>query len=307
MRIVSLLPIVALLGATACSCFNSSDPVVVGSKFFQDPAKTTSLGGNIAMVSGVGGNVLAITGHDGTTLLDTGVTPRVGDLDAVLKGLNAEPVATVVDTHFHFDHTGGNAHYGKQGATIIAQENVKTRLSTPQYNFLLDMTFPPAPKEALPTQTFTTGTTLQAGGHKLNIIHPVKSAHTDGDAFVWIPDANVLFTGDLFFNGFYPLIDYNAGGSIDGMVASADAMLAKADSKTKIIAGHGPIASKPDLKRYRDMLATVSMRIHKLMAQGKTEAEIIAAKPTADFDAKWAGGFFTGDAFTRLSYRSLKH
>lgn len=301
MRAFALIPALALLAA----CCNSNDPVAVGSKLFQDKATTTSLGANIAMVSGVGGNVLAITGKEGTTLLDTGVTPRVGDLDAELSKLQAKPVKTVVDTHFHFDHTGGNAHYGAQGAAIIAHENVKKRLSTEQYNFLLKMTFPPAPAEALPTKTFRSGYTVAAGGHTLKIIHPVTGAHTDGDAFIWIPDANVIFAGDLFFNGFYPLIDYNADGSIDGMVKSADAMLAHANSKTRIVAGHGALASKADLKAYRDMLATIAGRIHKLIKQGKTEDEIIAAKPTADFDAKWSGGFFNGDAFTRLAYRGL--
>ncbi len=309
MNMRSLLPFAAVLATVACgSSADDNQAVTAGSKPFMSMAvKSTTVRGNIAEVSGVGGNVLVIKGKEGTTLLDTGVEPRTATLDEALKQLHARKVTQVVDSHYHFDHTGGNLHYASMGATIIAQQNVKTRLAQPQHIDFFNLTFPPAPAKALPTVTFADSYVVKAGGHTLSLVHPPRPAHTDGDIFIKIADADVIFTGDIYFNKLYPFIDYGVGGNIDGMIAAADQVLANADAKTKIIPGHGDISGKADLQKYRDMLATVSGRVHKLIDAGKSEDEVVAAKPTADFDAVWAKGMFNGEQFTRVVYRGLKN
>lgn len=301
MRIAPLLTTVCLLALAACQP-TADEPNWMGMQ-----VTTATVKGNISVVSGVGGNVLVIAGNEGTLLADTGITPLSSKLDAALADMHAAPVKTVIDTHYHFDHTGGNEHYGKQGAEIIAQRAVLARLSKPQHVVYFDKDLPALAKEGLPTTTFDKTYQLTAGEHCVVLVHPPKAAHTDGDAFVHVADANVIFTGDIYFNGFYPFIDYGVGGNIDGMIAATDAVLKASDNATVIIPGHGPLADKAALKAYRTMLASISKRVHALIAKGKTEDEAVAAKPTAEFDAAWGNGLFNGEQFTRIVYRGLKH
>ena len=310
MRFVSLLPFIAL-GLVACSndtAKETPDPVAAASKPFLSMAvKDKTLKGNIVEISGIGGNIVAIKGKESTTLLDSGVEPRQDRLDDLLKHLHAKKVTTVIDSHYHFDHTGGNYHYGSQGATIIAQENVLTRLKQPQGIDFFNLTFPAYQPAGLPKVTFKDTYALKTGGHSLTLTHPPRPAHTDGDAYIKITDANVIFTGDLYFNKIYPFIDYSVGGSIDGMIAAATQIIGEANDKTIIVPGHGDVSGKADLIAFRDMLTAVSGRIHTLVDEGKTEDEVVAAKPTAEFDAVWGKGMFGGDAFTRIVYRGMKH
>ena len=308
MQFRSLLPFAALIAAVACTDASNTDAVTAASQSFMGMAvKATPLSRNITEISGIGGNILLIKGKDGTaTLLDTGVTPRQGLLDQVLQHQHVKKVTQVVDSHYHFDHTGGNLHFGSQGATIIAQENVKTRLSQPQRIDFFNLTFPAAPAAALPTITFKDNTVVNAGGHQLALVHPPRPAHTDGDIYIKIADADVIFTGDLYFNKLYPFIDYSVGGSIDGMIAAADQVIAATDAKTVVVPGHGDISGVADLKAFRTMLATVSGRVHKLIDEGKTEDEVVAAKPTAEFDKVWGHGTFGAEPFVRIVYRSIK-
>ena len=307
MRFSPVLPFAALLFTASCTHSNCNPDVVLQASqpFMSMPVKTTHISGNISEISGVGGNILAIAGKEGTTLLDTGVEPRQDRLDTALGGLHAARVTQVIDSHYHFDHTGGNYHYGNQGATIIAQENVRARLSKPQTLDFFQKTFPAAPDEALPSVTFVDRYEAKAGGHTLELRHPPKPAHTDGDIFIKIADANVIFTGDIYFNKLYPFIDYGVGGNIDGMIAATDEVIAASDAKTKIVPGHGAISNIKELKAYRRMLASISKKVHALIAAGKTEDQVVAAKPTKEFDAVWGKGLFTGEQFTRIVYRGL--
>jgi len=210
----------------------------------------------------------------------------------------------VINTHWHFDHTDNNGPLHAGGATVVAHENTKRRMSAPQHIAILDLDFPPSPAAALPQRVFKDGYKLAANGEHLEVSH-VPPAHTDSDVIVRCEQANVLHAGDVFFNGRYPLIDGSTGGRVDGMIAASDRLLHLADADTKIVPGHGPLATRADLVKYRDMLATAADRVRKLKASGKSLEESIAAKPFTDLDADWAGGRYKGDDFVRIVYLTL--
>lgn len=262
------------------------------------PLVTTKLTDSLALLSGPGGNMAVHFGPEGALLVDTGVHPTARGLAKGAEAFAGKPVTSVINTHWHFDHTGGNEFFGRNGARIIAHDNVRARLGTDQKVEAFDFTFPPAPAAALPTLTFPETLRLYVGGETIGL-HHVPPAHTDGDSLVRFDKANVLHMGDTFFNGFYPFIDYSSGGWIGGMVAAADYALALCNAQTRIIPGHGPLATPADLKAARGMLATAQGRIEKLLDAGKTLDEIAAAKPTEDIDPKWDQGFFNGEQFTR--------
>jgi cyclase len=273
-------------------------------QFESSPLKTTSLGSGLFLFSGDGGNVTAIV-DDGTTLLiDSGIDSRTPELsDAVFK-TTQRPITRVINTHWHFDHTGGNTFFGSEGVTIVAQENVKTRLSTLQNVPFIGMHDGPHPSQALPTVTYSNSTTLGQGLQRLTLLH-YEAAHTDGDTTIFIAPANIVVVGDIFSNPFYPIIDLASGGSIDGMIHALDLILARTDEQTKIVPGHGPVATRRDLQDYRDMLAQVRQRVRRLIAAGKTMDETVASVPTKDFDAKWGSGYVPPDVFTQLVFSSL--
>lgn len=303
------------LSSTICtlaliSCATvADDPMTKASApFLSMKVESTKLANDIEVISGTGGNVLAINSPNGTLLVDDGITQKAPQLAKQLENDGYANVTTIIDTHYHFDHTGGNAYFAEHGAKrIIAQDNVKPRMATAQPNDFFKLTFPANPAQALPTENFASNYTLNHGGHELLLQHPAQPAHTDGDSFVYIKDANIIHMGDLGFNGLYPFIDYSVGGSIGGMVKAVDEVLKLADDNTKIIPGHGPVASKKDIVEYRYMLATVNWRISKMIKAGKTEDQVVAAKPTAEFDEKWSKGMFSGEQFTRIAYRSIKN
>jgi glyoxylase-like metal-dependent hydrolase (beta-lactamase superfamily II) len=273
-------------------------------QFESSPLKTISLDKGIWMFAGDGGNVTAIAAEGSTLLIDSGVDSRVSELsDAIFKA-TFRPVTRLVNTHWHFDHTGGNVYLGSGGVIIIAQENVKTQLSSVQnvpFTGLRDGRYP---TQALPTVTYSSSMALLQGDQRLTLVN-YGPAHTDGDTIIYISPANVAVVGDIFSNHFYPIIDLASGGSIDGMIHSVDQILAQTDEQTKIVPGHGPVATRSDLQDYRDMLVQVRQRIQTLIVAGKTMDQVVAAAPTKDFDAQWGGGYVSPDVFVRMVFSSL--
>jgi len=268
------------------------------------PIKTQQLGDNLTLLSGPGGNVVVLHGSDGLVVVDTFVAPAWPKLQESLASLGGAPVKFVINTHWHFDHTDNNAPLHAAGATVVAHANTKRRMSEPHHLPMLELDFPPSPASALPQRVFTDWYTLDANGERLALSH-VAPAHTDTDVIVRFERSNVLHAGDVFFNGRYPLIDWSTGGRVDGMIAAANRLLELAAADTKIVPGHGPLATKPDLVKYRDMLSTAADRVRKLKASGKSLEESIAAKPFTDLDGDWGSGRYKGDDFVKIVYLTL--
>ena len=262
--------------------------------------KVVPVAGGVSMLVGQGGNIGVTTGKDGTFLIDDQFAQLLPKIKAAVKTLGDQPIRFVVNTHFHGDHTGSNALLGEAGVVIVAQDNVRKRLGLER----VDKKIPAKPPSAWPLITFADSVAFHLNGDDLDVIH-VATAHTDGDAIIKFHKANVIHMGDTFFNGMYPFIDVDSGGSIDGIIAAADKGLTLSDAGTKIIPGHGPLGSKAELQTYRDVLAGVRDRVKALVAQGKTLEQVTAAKPTAQWDATWGKGFMKPDMFVSFVYRSL--
>jgi len=267
------------------------------------PIQAQPLAENLTMLSGPGGNVVVLNGPDGKIVVDTFLLPAWPKLKEALDGLGKAPLKTVIDTHWHFDHTDNNANLHAAGATVLAHENTKTRMAVAHDNPLMAMHIPASPADALPQQTFSSEYKLEANGESLMLEH-FQPAHTDTDIYIHFQKANVIHMGDAFFNGFYPVIDFSTGGKVNGMLAAADKILSLADSKTKIVPGHGPLGNKADLTRSRDMLVVARDRVQKLKAAGKSAEEIVASKPMADLDSAW-GHMLPSDMFVQMIYSSL--
>jgi glyoxylase-like metal-dependent hydrolase (beta-lactamase superfamily II) len=269
--------------------------------------KAQSLGGKLTLISGGGGNIVTLAGDDGALVIDSGLAAVAAGTGAEIAKAAPGPLALLVNTHWHFDHAGGNERLGRAGARIVAHEDCRQRLSTEQHIEFFNKTIPAQPPAGLPLITFTEETQLHINGETLRLI-PVAPAHTDGDIIVHFENANLMHGGDLFFNGLYPFIDYSSLGWIGGMVAGAKRILEKTDAKTQIVPGHGPMATAADLKFYVSFLETVFDRLGKLKAEGKSVDEAVAAAPTKEFDAKLGKGMLNAETFVRVSYTSLlKH
>ena len=273
--------------------------------FSKVEVKTVPLAGSVSMLEGSGGNIGVLVVADGVLVVDDEYAPLVPKILAAVKQLSPKPVRFVVNTHWHGDHTGGNAGMGTEGAVIVAQDNVFKRLSTEQYSAFMKKSIPPSPAIALPVVSFADSLTFHFDGEQVDVFH-VVTAHTDGDSVLWFRKANVVHMGDVFFNGIYPFIDTGSGGSIDGMVTALDTVLGRINDETKVIPGHGPVGTKADLKKFRDMLATVRDRIRKAIQQGKTQDQVVASKPSAEFDAAWGNGFLKPEAFVAMTYAGMK-
>src|SRR5882762_5841072 len=267
------------------------------------PIQSQSLAKNVTLLAGPGGNVVVLHGSDGLVVVDTFVAPAWPKFQESLKGLGA-PVKTVINTHWHFDHTDNNASLRAGGAMLVAHENTKLRMTQPHHLAVLELDFPPSPATALPQRVFKEGYKLEANGEKLAVVH-VPPAHTDTDVAVRFEQANVLHTGDVFFNGFFPYIDGSTGGRVDGVIEATDRLLSLADADTKIVPGHGPLGTTADLAKYRDMVSTAADRVRKLKASGKSVEEVTAAKPFADLEADWGKGRLNGDTFVKVVYLTL--
>ena len=262
------------------------------------------LGKNLSVLTGDGGNIAFLTASDGLLMVDSGLP----DMSAALidKAKAAAPkIAILINTHWHFDHTGGNTAVGKAGAKIIAHVNVKTRLSTKQTIAFMKRDFEPLPAEGQPAETFTEKASLSYAGEKLHYEH-MPPAHTDGDTIVHFQHSNVLHCGDLYFNGSYPFIDYSTGGNIEGMISNAARLIKMADEKTKVIPGHGPMSNKAELTQYHEVLSEANEAVSKQIKDGKPADQIIASKPLAQWDEKWGKGFMKPEVFITMLYQAKK-
>jgi cyclase len=277
-------------------------------RFNAAPIQTQKLADNLTMLSGPGGSVVVLNGPDGKFVVDTFVAPTWPKLKEALDGLGNAPVKYVIDTHWHFDHTDNNAPLHAAGATILAHENTKKRMSEPHDlevlyrgtdGVLASLHFDPSPAEALPQQTFAASYTLQANGETLALQH-FAPAHTDTDIYVHFHKASVIQMGDVFFNGMYPYIDAGTGGTITGNIAACDKILSLAGNNTKIVPGHGPLGNKAGLTKFRDMLVTARDRVQKLKSAGKSAREAVAEKPLADLDSIWGKGIIHTDQFVEV-------
>jgi glyoxylase-like metal-dependent hydrolase (beta-lactamase superfamily II) len=307
-----------LLRASAAGCpkqaHSAADLLAdMRARFNAAPLETQKLAEDVTMLAGPGGSVVVLNGPDGKFVVDTFVAPAWPRLKTALDGLGNAPVTYVIDTHWHFDHTDNNAALRAAGATILAHENTKKRMSEPHDlpvlyrgadGTLAGLHFDPSPLEALPQETFAASYKLHANGETLALQHVVP-AHTDSDIYVHFQKANVIQMGDLFFNGMYPYIDPGTGGKITGMIAAADEILSLAGNDTRILAGHGPLGNKADLRKFRDMLVTSRDRVERLKSAGKSAQEAVAEKPFADLDAVWGKGIINSDQFVQVVYLTL--
>lgn len=266
--------------------------------------KTEQLTPTTYMLVGAGGNLGLSVGDDAVFLVDDQFAPLTPKILAAIKAITPKPVKFVLNTHWHFDHTGGNENLGKEGVLIVAHHNVRKRMNSEQFIEFLRMTEKPSPKGALPVVTFSTDMSFHINGDEVKVFH-VPSAHTDGDSIVHFTRADVIHMGDVYFNGMYPFIDASSGGTADGVIAAVDKVLAIATDKTKIIPGHGPLATRADLRGYREMLATVLGRVKQMIRDGKKLEEITASGVSADFDEKWGKGFIVPHKFAEMLAMNL--
>ena len=237
---------------------------------------TTPVSASVYMLQGQGGNIGVSAGEDGVFMIDDQFAPLSEKISAAVAEISDKPIRFILNTHWHFDHTGGNENFGKAGTLIVAHENVRERMSTEQVMKALDRTVPASPKVALPVVTFNDRSSFFINGDEIRAIH-IPNAHTDGDSIIHFRVANVIHMGDTFFNGLYPFIDLGSGGSVQGMIA------------------------------YKELLQSVTERVATLMRSGATLQQIIAAKPSAKYDAKWGGKFIATDKFIGFIFDSLKN
>ena len=297
-RSVALLALLALapFGAYAADAHKAIEPV--------------KLAEHIYTFTNTGSNSTAIVGPEGVILVDAGNAPEQGSqLLAAIATLTPKPVRVLVNTHWHFDHVNGNEPLGVAGATVVAHREVRTRMIA-EKDREVGPGFPTLVYKnaalALPAITFDRELTLHSGDEEILLRHPAAGqVHTDGDTVVYYRRANIVHTGDLFFNDVYPYIDVAAGGWIDGLIAGCREILARIDDKTIVVPGHGPTTDKKRLEAYVAMLEGISAKVTALVKAGKTLDEVKAAKPTAEFDQVWGQNWNKPDAFAALAYNGI--
>ena len=271
--------------------------------------KVTKVSGNIYMLEGAGGNIAASVGEDGIVIVDDQYAPLADKIAAALKGIGAtdKPVRFVINTHYHGDHTGGNAPFAAKGSTVIAQDNVRKRMETggkAGIGTAMSMDQKAAPKDALPIITFDQDVTVHLNGEDIRALH-FPGGHTDGDAIVFFPKANVMHMGDDFVRYGYPFIDVNAGGSVQGMIAACDKVASLLPDDVKVIPGHGQISNLGDVRDYSVMLKETSSTIQAAINRGMTVEQMKKEKLLAPWDAKYSGKFINSDLFIETLYNSL--
>ena len=275
--------------------------------FSKTEIKTIDLGHNTWRLEGEGGNITVAVGTDGIIMVDGQFAPLHDKIKAAITKISPLPIKYLINTHFHGDHTGGNGPFQNDGAIVVAQDNIRVRLAAGTSNGVTGLKTPPVAPEAVPKQTYTGGSiTLEVGGRKAILTH-VNNAHTDGDTWVYFPDANVLCTGDTMNNNHrYQTIDFANGGDIRGAIRATEAFLKVANDDTKVMTGHGPLAKRADIVEFNAMLKTARERIEKLFNEGKSEEEVIALRPLKDLDAKWAADDKAAIAYLKMVYGSFK-
>jgi glyoxylase-like metal-dependent hydrolase (beta-lactamase superfamily II) len=281
-----------------------ASPASAQQDFSKIEIKVERLAPGVAVLFGAGGNIGLSYGDDGNIIVDDQFAPLTDKIVAAVASVDPDPVRFVINTHWHFDHTGGNENFGKRGAVILAHDNVRARMSTEQFLAALNQKVPASPKGALPVLTFAEGVTLHLKGDTLQVRH-VANAHTDGDALIHWQKANVLHMGDTFFHkGSFPFVDLSSGGSIEGLIAAIDHGLRMSNPGTKIIPGHGPVATRQDLVAYRAMLADIRGKVAAGIKAKRTLAQIKTSAPAARYGMP--DGFIKPDQFVETVYNSLR-
>lgn len=297
-------PTLAATGAwlTPRQAFAAAQGIVelIRSEAAKAPITLHPLRGGVTVLEGSGGNVAVLTGPDGKLMVDAGISVSQRQVGAALAELGPQPVTHVINTHWHFDHANGNEWLSGFTPLIIAHENTRKHLSTMQRVEDWDYDFAPLPAAALPTEVFAAEHTVTRSGTTIALRH-YAAAHTDSDISARFVEADILHTGDTFWNGVYPFIDYSTGGSIDGAIRAAEVNLAATTDRTIIIPGHGrPVSNRAELLAFRDMLVAIRDKVAALKRQGMSITDIVAAKPTAAWDATWGGFVIDPDFFARL-------
>lgn len=297
-RITFTVSIVCLLcWSLVAALVNAQDAQITTQKVAEGIYMLSDNGGN--------GNIGVSAGADGVFLIDAMAADRVEKIQAAVAEISQKPIRFLLNTHWHFDHVGGNEKFGQAGAIILAHDNVYQRVSTEQELKAFKTKFPALPKAGLPILTFAKDLTFHLNGEEIYVFHP-QVGHTDGDGLAYFRKANVLQTGDLYFEGVYPFIDIESGGSVKYMITVIEnVLLPMLNDDAKIIPGHGPLANKAMLQAYAQMLEALRDKVTALVNAGKTLEEVVAAKPTQEFDAQWGNGFLKPDDFARLLYMDL--
>lgn len=267
--------------------------------------KTYKINDKISVLEGSGGNIGVLHGEDGIMIIDSQYAELNEKITKSLGAISDRELKFIVNTHWHFDHVGGNELLAKDGAVILAQDNVWKRMSTGQFMEWIERDIPAFPKAALPIITFKNEITFHLNDEEVYVFHS-GPAHTDGDAAVWFKTSNAIHMGDTFVTYGFPFIDVSAGGTLNGMIAFQGNVLKMIDDQTKVIPGHGPILGKSDLEKFRNQLIEVRSKIMPLIEAGKTRDEVITENPIAEYDEIWPDGFVKSKDFLLLVYQRLK-
>jgi len=290
---------IAAIAATVSLCHVPTR--LVAQNFDTVQVTSTRLADNVHMLVGSGGNIGLMVGSDAVFVVDDQFAPLTPKILAAIKAITPQPVRFVLNTHWHFDHTGGNENMGQAGALIFAHENVRKRMSTDQFIEAFKLKQPASPRGALPVVTFTDTVSFHLNGDSVVVFH-VAPAHTDGDAMVMFTKANVVHTGDVFVSAGFPFVDRSSGGTIHGIIAATERLLTVTDAQTKIIPGHGPLADRTRLRAYHDMLVVMRDRMRKEIAAKHTVDQVLASKITAEYDTEWPNG---RERFLRILFQEL--